>query len=151
MKYCSEILAASAALFSVLKLLGALYLIYLGVRLWRADPQTETHGPAQEPASGRSLLATLYLTTTLNPKSIAFFVAFLPQFVNPAGQVLPQLLLLVGTFVSLAAVNASLYALFAGHVREKVQRPETRRWFNRCGGTALIGAGLLTATLRHPS
>jgi threonine/homoserine/homoserine lactone efflux protein len=46
---------------------------------------------------------------------------------------------------------APLYALFAGHLREKAQRPATRRWFNRCGGTALIGAGLLTATLRRPS
>ncbi|NWG72761.1 MAG: LysE family transporter, partial [Parvularculaceae bacterium] len=99
--------------------------------------------------SGRSLLTDLFFITTLNPKSIAFFVAFLPQFVTPSARLLPQFLILGGTFLFLAALNAALYALFAGHLREKVQSTQARRWLNRCGGTALIGAGFLTAAMRR--
>lgn len=142
------ILSSSAALFSMLKLLGALYLIYLGVKLWQANLKTDIAGPVVR-ASGRSLLADLFVITALNPKSIAFFIAFLPQFITPSARPFPQFLMLGGTFLFLAAFNAALYALFAGHIREKVQSRETRRWFSRCGGAALVGAGLLTATVRR--
>lgn len=144
------LLAASATLFSALKLVGAGYLVYLGVRLWRLEPQAESFGAATESLSNRTLVGRLFLTTTLNPKSIAFFIAFLPQFVNPGAPVRPQLLLLGGTFLFMAAVNAALYGLFAGQLREKMQRRRVRCWFNRCGGTALIGAGLFTAALQRP-
>jgi len=143
------VMAASATLFSTLKLLGAAYLIYLGVKLWRSDPNAKAFGDGAEAVSGRSLLTNLFVITALNPKSIAFFIAFLPQFVMPSTQAVPQLLVLGGTFLCLAALNATLYALFAGHLRERVQSSETRRWCNRCGGSALIGASLLTAALRR--
>ncbi|MBI4962642.1 MAG: LysE family translocator [Desulfomonile tiedjei] len=143
------VMAASATLFSILKILGALYLMYLGVKLWRANPDIEAPSREVQTASGRSLLTNLFVITALNPKSIAFFIAFLPQFVVPSAEALPQLLLLGGTFLVLAALNATLYALFAGHLREKVRSSKTRRWFNRCGGTALIGASLVTAAMRR--
>ena len=145
------ILAASATLFSALKLFGALYLIYLGVRLWRSDPKENEFNASGTVVSNRSLLANLFIVTALNPKSIAFFIAFVPQFINPSERALSQFILLEGTFLFLAAVNATLYALFAGHLRERVQSRKTRRWFNRCGGTALIGAGFLTATMGRSS
>ncbi len=145
------ILAVSATLFAALKLLGAFYLIYLGVKLWRTEPKVEASSLAAKAFSSRSLLTNLFVVTALNPKSIAFFIAFLPQFVTPSGQVLPQLLVLGGTFLFLGAVNATLYALFAGHLRERMQNTKAHRWFNRCGGTALIGAGFVTATMRQPS
>jgi homoserine/homoserine lactone efflux protein len=145
------ILATSATLFSTLKLLGASYLIYLGVRLWRSDTEAEAFNTGANVVSSWSLIKNLFIVTALNPKSIAFFVAFLPQFVNPAAPAVAQLLVLGVTFLSLAAVNAGLYALFAGHLREKVQSTQTRRWINRCGGTALIGSGLLAATMRKSS
>lgn len=142
------VLASSATLFSVLKVLGAVYLITLGVRLWRSQPQAGPHSAGSSASSG-SLVRDLFLTTTLNPKSIAFFVAFLPQFVDSAAEVPLQLLTLGGTFLVLGALNAGLYALFAGQLREKVQNPAAHRWLNRCGGTAMIGAGLLTATVHR--
>ena len=145
------ILAVSATLFAALKLLGAFYLIYLGVKLWRTEPKMEASSLAAKAYSSRSLLTNLFVVTALNPKSIAFFIAFLPQFVTPSGQVLPQLLVLGGTFLFLGAVNATLYALFAGHLRERIQNTKAHRWFNRCGGTALIGAGFVTATMRQSS
>jgi len=145
------ILAVSATLFAALKLLGAFYLIYLGVKLWRTEPKVEASSLAAKAFSSRSLLTNLFVVTALNPKSIVFFIAFLPQFVTPSGQALPQLLVLGGTFLFLGAVNATLYALFAGHLRERMQNTKAHRWFNRCGGTALIGAGFVTATMRQPS
>jgi threonine/homoserine/homoserine lactone efflux protein len=141
------VLAASSTLFALFKLAGAIYLICLGIRLWRSNPSARTQEAAGK--SGRSLLVDLFVITSLNPKSIAFFVAFLPQFVSPSSPALPQLLILGGTFLFLGTINAGLYALFAGHLRDKIGRAGARRWFNRCGGTALIGAGVLTAALRR--
>ncbi len=89
--------------------------------------------------------------TALNPKSIAFFVAFLPQFVNPEEPVHPQFLVLGATFLLLAGINAALYSIFAGNMRDTMRNPAVRRWFNRCGGTVLIGAGALTAAMQRSS
>jgi threonine/homoserine/homoserine lactone efflux protein len=91
------------------------------------------------------------VVTALNPKSIAFFVVFLPQFVNPGSQAIPQLLILGTTFLFLAFINAALYAFFAGHLRDKPASPRVRRWFDRCGGSVLIGAGIFTAALQRSS
>lgn len=144
------LLAVSATLFSVLKLIGAGYLIFLGLRLWRSAPEDRHAGAVDSPGgSSRSLFTSAYVVTATNPKGIAFFVAFLPQFVQPGSPVLPQLFLLGGTFLVLAGLNAALYALFAGELRETLQSPSVCRWFNRGGAVALIGAGLFTAALRR--
>lgn len=145
------VMAASAALFSVLKWFGALYLIYLGVKLWRSNTQTSKIRFAPSGPSNQSLFKDAFIVTALNPKSIAFFVAFLPQFISPRGETLSQFLILGATFLSLAALNAALYALFAGQLRESMQNAKMRCWFNRCGGSALIGAGIVTATLQRSS
>ncbi len=143
------ILATSATLFTAFKWVGALYLFYLGVKTWRTDPTqpiTELHTLQ---GSNRALLRSAYVVTALNPKSIAFFVAFLPQFINPQAAHLPQFLILGTTFLTLAALNAGLYALFAGQLFETMQSIGVKRWFNRFGGTALVGAGLLTASMER--
>ena len=90
-------------------------------------------------ASPRSLLKRSFIVTALNPKSIAFFVAFLPQFIDPLKPAVPQLTLLGGTFLALATLNAALYALFAGRLGEHMRKENVRKWFHRCGGSALIG------------
>ena len=73
----------------------------------------------------------------------------MPQFITPHSPVLGQTFLLGGTFLFLALVNAALYAIFAGQLREAVKRSKVRKWFNRCGGTALIGAGIITAGMQR--
>ncbi|MFH2132139.1 MAG: LysE family translocator [bacterium] len=145
------ILSISAALFSILKWIGAFYLVYLGIKMWRmnSDSRLETVLPAQ--ATKRRLFRSTYIVTALNPKSIVFFVAFVPQFVTPNGHALSQLFILGITFLFLATVNATLYAIFAGQIREKLQKSEIRSWFHRFGGTALIAAGILTATVNRSS
>ncbi|MFC7608510.1 LysE family translocator [Teichococcus aestuarii] len=139
------LLATSAALFTLLKWAGAAYLVYLGVRLWRAPVEPG----AAAPLSARAARRQAFLVTALNPKSIAFFVAFVPQFLDPARPFLPQAAILVASFVSLAAANALLYALLAGRLSGAVRQPAVRRALNRTGGGMLVGAGLATAALRR--
>jgi len=143
------ILSASAFLFSIFKWVGALYLLYLGIQMWRSNPQKHSDRGSGQKSSARSLLQRSFIVTALNPKSIAFFVAFLPQFMDPLKLVLPQMTLLGGTFLFLAVCNAALYAIFAGQLREQIRKERVRKWFNRCGGSALIGAGIITAGLQR--
>jgi len=145
------IMASSAALFSVLKWIGAIYLIYLGIKLWRSNPGQHELRLSATRTSQQSLFRSAFIVTALNPKSIAFFVAFLPQFVSTESEAFPQFLILGTTFLSLAALNAALYALFAGRLRDTMQNQKVQRWFNRFGGSALIGAGVVTATLQRSS
>ena len=145
------VLTASSALFSALKWIGAVYLIYLGIKLWRSNPEEHDIIFSAERTSNRSLFNSAFLVTALNPKSIAFFVAFLPQFISSRSGTFSQFLLLEATFLFLAALNATLYALFAGQLRDKLQNSKVRRWLNRSGGTTLICAGLATATLKRSS
>lgn len=142
------VMSASAAVFTVFKWIGALYLVHLGIRLWRADPAREAIG-ARPPASAAGLFRSALIVTALNPKSIAFFVAFLPQFISPHKPMAGQLIPLGGTFLALAAANAALYALFASRLRDAIGKTTVRKWLNRCGGTALMGAGFLTAGMQR--
>ena len=143
------VLAASATLFTVLKWLGALYLIWLGIKLWRAgvDPSALTTKPAKSEL--RDMFRNAFVVTALNPKSIVFFVAFVPQFIDPAAPALVQFAILEATFLVLAAVNILVWVLLAGQMQARFQRPETLRWVNRTGACFLMGAGVLTATLRR--
>jgi len=145
------ILATSATLFSILKFIGAAYLVYLGIRLWRSDPEKHKISFTASKPSNSSLLKGTFIVTALNPKSIAFFVVFMPQFINPNNQALPQLVILGTTFLLLATINAALYGFFAGHIRDSMNSSKLRRWLNRFGGSVLIGAGAFTAVLQRTS
>jgi len=142
------LLATSAALFTVLKWVGAAYLVFLGVKLWRA-PVAEAAVDATAPIArpGRIFLHA-YAVTALNPKSIVFFIAFLPQFLDGARAVLPQLVIFEASFLALATLNALTYALLASAARRTIRKPRVQRTVNRTGGTLLIGAGALAATWR---
>jgi threonine/homoserine/homoserine lactone efflux protein len=142
------VLAASATLFAVLKLAGAAYLVWLGIKLWRGSGGgTSVLAPAaQRP---RKVFLQSFTVTALNPKSIVFFVAFVPQFMAIGRPIPPQMVVMVATFVTLAAVNAALWAAFAAGMKSRFARPAVRRWFDRAGGTLLIGAGLFTALARR--
>jgi len=143
------LLATSAELFTVLKWIGAAYLIYLGIKTWRANPNLGDAMTMMRPDSRRTHVFRAFAVTATNPKSIAFFCAFLPQFINHSAPILPQVLIMGTTFVLLAVVNAAMYALLAAKARTAVANPRAMKMVNRAGGTALIGAGLLTAALRR--
>jgi threonine/homoserine/homoserine lactone efflux protein len=83
--------------------------------------------------------------TALNPKSIAFFIAFAPQFVDTSAPLAPQFAIMITTFMGLAAINALAYALLVDKLRRKLQRPSVIQWLTRIGGGALITMGAATA------
>jgi threonine/homoserine/homoserine lactone efflux protein len=138
------ILAQSATLFTVLKWIGAAYLIWLGVKLWRAGATLDA-APRTDATPRARMLAHAWLVTTLNPKSLIFFVAFLPQFLDPARPFWPQMAVFEATFVTLAFLNAFGYALLGARARRLATSPRALRLVNRAGGTALIGAGAAAA------
>jgi threonine/homoserine/homoserine lactone efflux protein len=142
------VLAASATLFTALKLAGAAYLVWLGLRLWRAPAPRLQTGAAPPQDAWRTFRAS-YVVTALNPKSIVFFVAFVPQFLDADAPLLPQSAVLVATFVALAAVNTALWAFAAGEMHRRLGRPDLIRLMQRTGGALLIGAGILTAMTRR--
>lgn len=145
------LLAASADAFTVLKWIGAAYLVYLGVRMWRAEPSIGEIEPGGAGRAQWSLAAHAFAVTALNPKSIAFFIAFLPQFISPAAPVAPQLFILGATFLALAIVTVAVYAILAAGMGERLRQPRLIRAINRTGGGLLIGAGIMTAALRRSS
>ncbi len=143
------LLAASATLFTAMKWIGAAYLVYLGVRLWRADPRLPEVDAVEDPMSSRGAFVHAFAVTALNPKGIAFFVAFVPQFIAPDSAVLPQLVVLEATFVALAAINAAAYAVLGDHLRRRMTRPTVLHWMNRAGASCLVGMGAATAAMRN--
>ncbi len=142
------VLAASASLFLVLKWVGVVYLLYLGLQLWRA-PQTsaEVGEPVRRPA-GRVVLRA-FLVNVFHPKGLAFYVAFLPQFIDPARPVLPQMASLMAVFTAIAFSVLLGYALTATRFRSVLSSATARRVFNRTGASCLFGASGYTATLQQ--
>ena len=147
------LLATSATVFTVLKWVGAAYLVYLGIKLWREpvrSPDMAEDGGAPAPAERPwRIFAHAYAVTALNPKSIVFFVAFLPQFLVASEPVLPQMMIFEATFLTLATLNAAAYALLASMARGTIRKPRVQLAVNRVGGTLMIGAGLLAAGIRR--
>ena len=137
---------ASATLFTALKWVGATYLIHLGLRLLLARPEGASL-PA--PGADRSAFGQATLVTALNSKSIAFFIALVPQFVDASRPLGPQFAILIATFVALATINALAYALLADRLRSRIGRPAVMRALSRLGGGALVAMGLATFTLRR--
>ncbi|CAN5597614.1 LysE family translocator [soil metagenome] len=111
----SALLAQSAVAFSVIKYVGAAYLIYLGVRALLSREGFAIHADDAPPPKLRSILVQAFATNVLNPKVALFFLAFLPQFVGPdAGSAVPQLLLLGLTFALLGLAFLCVLAYFSG-------------------------------------
>lgn len=147
------ILAASAALFTAVKWAGTAYLIWMGIKLWRAPvnvaalnaaPLNATPGDAT-PRDAWAFARQAYWVTALNPKPIVFLAAFMPQFVDPRLAAGPQLALYAVSFALVGTVNAAGWALLSGKLRRLAERPRALRWINRCGGGLMIGAGAATA------
>jgi threonine/homoserine/homoserine lactone efflux protein len=139
------VLAASAMLFTALKLVGAAYLIWLGINLWRKRSGSTLTTREGVPRTNRAIFWNCYVVTALNPKDIVFFVAFVPQFLDPALPILPQMAILELTFLTMVAANITLWSLAAGQLRASFARPGRAKTLNRLSGSILIGAGVLTA------
>ena len=143
------LLATSAFWFTAIKWIGGLYLLYLGVKLFRAGITTTIANAPELPGSMWKLFINTWLVTALNLKGIVFFVAFLPQFLNTAESVAPQLWILSSTFVLLATLNATMYAVFAGTARRILSSPKAHQRFNVAGGSMLTAAGIWALSARQ--
>jgi threonine/homoserine/homoserine lactone efflux protein len=141
------LLATSATVFTVLKWLGAAYLVWLGVKLWRAGNALNAR-PRTDAASAARMFGHAWFVTALNPKSLVFFVAFMPQFVDPRAGFLAQVAVFEATFLVLAVANAFAYALVASRARAVVRSPRAIGVLNKVGGSLLIGAGVATVGIR---
>ncbi|MBZ6076331.1 LysE family translocator [Microvirga puerhi] len=141
------LLAASATVFTILKWAGAAYLVWLGIKLWRAGGALDAK-PRTDAVSTLKMLSHAWLVTALNPKGITFFVAFLPQFIDPKADLFPQVGIFATTFLALAFANAFTYALVASRARNAVRNPRAMGIVNKVGGSLLIGAGIATVGLR---
>ena len=147
------ILAASEAVFYVIKWLGACYLVYLGISLIRARGTFADVGKASgtaTPPSAIYLFAQGLWIVVMNPKAVIFFAAFLPQFYDPQHGLLPQFLAMAGTFVGIEVVVEILLAAFASKVAAHMTSKTGTRMFNRATGGVFVLAGAYLLTLERP-
>ncbi|HEY9030308.1 MAG TPA: LysE family translocator [Kangiella sp.] len=141
------LLSASAALFNAVKWLGAAYLIYLGIKSWKARATISSQVDIK-PMAIRSVYRDSLIVTALNPKGIIFFMAFFPLFIAPDKAVLPQMIILAFSFLLVSGASALFYALSSGYLRHKVHSAHFQNGFNKVSGGMLVGAGVVTASIQ---
>jgi threonine/homoserine/homoserine lactone efflux protein len=147
----SAIVMASAAAFTVVKLAGAAYLVYLGLRMLLRSEHAADARPVVERASLRRVFADGFTVNVLNPKTALFFLSFVPQFVDPAaGAVHLQLLVLGGLFVALGLVSDGTYALAAAWAGRRLGG-RSGRGPRRLIGMVYIGLGVGAAAGHRPT
>lgn len=139
----AALFAVSSLAFTVVKFVGALYLIYLGAQMLLARPAAEATTP--QPASSQRLFRDGFIVALFNPKTTVFFAAFLPQFLGADANPMLQSLLLGGVFVAIAALSDSAWALAAGAAAPLLRRSHLRSTGRRIGGGLFIGLGLFAA------
>ena len=139
------LLETVATAFYFLKWLGAAYLIWLGIKMWRSSTDEIKFSAKDKQLASREILRNAYVTTALNPKSIVFFLAFMPQFLEAELPFASQALVMGGTFFVLAIIMVIAYALLASYAGKQLRMPAIQRWTQRIGGGLLIGAGGMTA------
>jgi homoserine/homoserine lactone efflux protein len=144
------VLTTSEMLFTALKLCGAGYLIYLGVRQWRNPASLVVASPAP-PTRGRAhIFSEGLLVAISNPKAILFFTALFPQFLDPGLPLAPQFTLMVGTFMALSFATLMAYGSLARQIACWLGSAKRARWVNRFMGSAFIGLGVSLLRLRQP-
>jgi threonine/homoserine/homoserine lactone efflux protein len=148
----SALLLGSARIFEVVKLAGAAYLIYLGATaFWQArrtDAAPETGLPARTEITRATAFRQGFLSTTLNPKPALFFATYLPQFIDPDGNVALQVLALGGFHILVGVIWLTTYAHLVGRLHFVLSRDRVRRGLERVTGAVLIALGLRVAFSR---
>lgn len=146
----SVILMASSAAFNVLKLLGALYLFYMGFKLLTAKPQDFPEGSHRTVDTAYRSFRDGFLVMLFNPKGILFFAAFVPQFIDPDFAYVPQAITLVSLFVLTGVLVDTGYALLASKAGDAINSPKLQLGVSRTAGAAIIGAGIVTLFAKRP-
>jgi threonine/homoserine/homoserine lactone efflux protein len=139
------LLQTVATAFYFIKWLGAAYLIWLGIKMWCSVSELTDLDKKNRSHSWREIFSSAFITTALNPKSIVFFLAFIPQFIEPESPFTTQVVILGATFFVLAIISVLGYAALAIYAGQQLHLPLIQRWTHRIGGGLLIGAGGMTA------
>lgn len=146
----APLLAILSTWADIIKFIGALYLVWLGVQAWRTP--IEDPDSALPPAAAHSAM-TLYrrglLISLTNPKSLAFYAAFFPQFIDASKPQMPQMLLLAVTFVTLGLLSDGTYAVASGHLAPFLKSARAQKIRNRLTGSVLTLAGIGLALTRR--
>jgi threonine/homoserine/homoserine lactone efflux protein len=140
------VLSHAVYLFEVLRWVGALYLVWLGIKAWRSAGNPDPNATGDQVHFWRGFLVALS-----NPKTIAFFTAFLPQFIDPALPAAPQLAVMCVVSVVLAATSDSCWAIAAGLGRAWFMKPARARFLGRASAITLIGGGIWLSLARRPA
>ncbi|WP_070964121.1 LysE family translocator [Vibrio sonorensis] len=139
----SAILLASSTLFTIIKVVGATYLVYLGLMQIRASNKVSAINPAQS-VIGQSLSATLkegLLVAITNPKPILFFAALFPQFLDVSQPIAPQFSIMTAIFMLFSFCSLTTYAYIAARAKNLFSTPKNKKWFQRISGGMFVGLG----------
>ena len=138
------VLAASTIAFQVLKIIGALYLVYLGFKLWTTPIATFKKGDnfEQQDASQRVLFRRAFFITLSNPKALIYISALLPQFINVNNFEIMHLLTISLTIALSQFIAFTSYAMLASSIQVWLKNENNCRWFNRFSGSTFIGFGV---------
>jgi threonine/homoserine/homoserine lactone efflux protein len=144
------LLAASETAFTVAKVIGAAYLIWLGIKTFRSEAAVFDPAAGEAPAQRRSFFLRGFLVGASNPKAVLFFAAFFPQFLNPAAPFVPQFAILALTFMAFEFTVLTCCALGVSRIAPLLRSSRAVRWFNRVsGGLFTLMGSLLLFTRRH--
>ena len=146
-----SLLAASASAFTIVKVAGATYLIWIGIKLFRSEPVVPNADHAPPSSSQWIAFRDGFLVTVFNPKGILFFIAFVPQFIASDRSYFSQSAILVVTFALLEIANGTIYALGADNLRHLIQKTPVIRFMNRLGGGVIVFAGVAAFFTRRPA
>ena len=131
--------------FNILKWIGAAYLIWLGLKMWVISSNSEEIFKSTNIHNSGEIFFNAYITTALNPKSITFFFAFIPQFIDTILPFFTQAIILGGIFIVLAIFSVLVYATVASFFSQRLHLYLIKKWTQRVGGTLIIMAGGMTA------
>ncbi|MDY0132592.1 MAG: LysE family translocator [Desulforegulaceae bacterium] len=144
------IIYTSSVVFIILKWLGALYLIFLGLKFFLEKPTPETLPDLKKvKKENKKIIKRAFLVTSLNPKGIVFFLAFFPQFISEEKSYFIQILILCSTFSLVSIFNVVLYSVFSGTLGGFLGSLKAQKRFNMAGGVALCTAGVFTAVIER--
>lgn len=128
--------------FVILKLVGGLYLIYLGVQLWRSRGKMAVCTATQGGISRKALALQGFVTAVANPKGWAFFIALLPPFIDASKPLVMQLFILIGIILSIEFLSLLLYALGGSSLRKLLQQERHVKTLNKIAGVLMMGVGI---------
>lgn len=146
----SALLLASSTAFNILKIAGAFYLFYLGIKLLLSKPKALSNGETASLETPYQSFRDGFLVMLFNPKGILFFAAFVPQFIDPSLSFATQAGVLIVAFVATGMLVDTGYALLASTARSAINSPKLQVGVSRVAGISIIGAGIVTLLSKRP-